>query len=123
MADRRAVLTFGVDFQTTAEQLEKIPPILKEIVIGQKGTRFDRAHFKGIGQTSLDFEAVYFFPDPDYGLFMDTQQAILLALLRALNREGVNLAQPDRSLWVAAETEPRGPRSRGKDPAAHASAS
>ncbi len=114
MADRRVVLAFGVDFQTGVEKLEKIPPLLRAAIAAQPRVRFDRAHFKGIGQLSLDFEAVYFFPDPDYGLFMDAQQAILLALLRGLAGEGIRLAQPDRTLWVPAETDPQAPRSRGE---------
>jgi small-conductance mechanosensitive channel len=116
MADRRVVLTFGVDFQTAADKLEKIPPLLRGVIAARPGVRFDRAHFKGIGQSSLDFEAVYFFPDPDYNLFMDAQQAILLALLRGLAEAEIRLAQPDRTLWVAAETDPQAPRSRGKAP-------
>src|SRR5262249_51329523 len=56
-------------------------------------------------QASLDFEAVYFLADPDYNRFMDTQQAILLALMGALEREGIRLAQPDRVLRLAAEAE------------------
>jgi small-conductance mechanosensitive channel len=117
MADRRVVLTFGVDFQTAPDKLEKIPPLLRTLIASQPGVRFDRAHFKGIGQSSLDFEAVYFFPNPDYSLFMDTQQTILLALLRGLAGAEIRLAQPDRTLWVAAETDPQPPRSRAATPA------
>jgi small-conductance mechanosensitive channel len=112
MTDRRVVLAFGIDYQTRADQVEKIPALLRAIVEAQPGVRFDRAHVKGFGQGSLDLEAVYFLNDPDYHLYMDAQQAILLALMRALEREGIRLAQPDRTLWIAAETEPPSPRSR-----------
>jgi small-conductance mechanosensitive channel len=112
MTDRRVVLEFGVDYKTTADQVEKIPALLRGIVESQPGVRFDRAHLKGFGQGSLDFEAVYFLADPDYNLYMDSQQAVLLALMRALEREGIRLAQPDRTLWIAAEAEPPAPRSR-----------
>jgi small-conductance mechanosensitive channel len=112
MADRRVVLAFGVDYKTTADQLEKIPRLLRAIVEAQPAARFDRAHFKGFGQSSLDLEAVFFLTDPDYKLFMDAQQSILLALMRALEREGIRLAQPDRTLWIAALSEPPAPRSR-----------
>lgn len=116
MTDRRVTLAFGVDLQTAADKLAKIPPLLRAIVIAQPGVRFDRAHFKGIGQTSLDFEAVYFVPDPDYNLYMDTQQAVLLALLRGLAGEEIRLAQPDRTLWAPAEIDPQAPRSRREPP-------
>jgi small-conductance mechanosensitive channel len=112
MADRRVVLAFGVDYQTRAEQVEKIPALLRSIIEAQPGVRFDRAHLKGLGQSALDLEAVYFLDDPDYNLYMDSQQAILLELMRALERDGVRLAQPDRTLWIAADAEPPAPRSR-----------
>ncbi|MBV8202428.1 MAG: mechanosensitive ion channel family protein [Acidobacteria bacterium] len=112
MTDRRAVLAFGVDYQTAADQVEKIPALLRAIVEAQPGVRFDRAHLKGFGQGSLDLEAVFYLANPDYNLFMDVQQSILLQLMRALEREGIRLAQPDRTLWIAAETEPPAPRSR-----------
>jgi small-conductance mechanosensitive channel len=119
MTDRRAVLAFGVDYQTTADQVEKIPGMLRAAVEAQPVARFDRAHFKGFGQSSLDLEAVFFLATPDYNVFMDTQQAVLLALMRGLEREGIRLAQPDRTLWIAAESEPPAPRSRER-PAASA---
>ena len=112
MTDRRVVLAFGIDYQTKAEQVEKIPALLRAIIEAQPGVRFDRAHLKGFGQGSLDLEAVYFLASPDYNLYMDSQEAILLALMRAFEREGIRLAQPDRTLWIAAETEPPAPRSR-----------
>jgi len=119
MADRRVVLAFGVDYKTSADQVEKIPLLLRGILEAQPGVRFGRAHLKGFGQGSLDLEAVYFLADPDYDVYMDTQQAVLLALMRALEREGIRLAQPDRTLWIAAEAEPPAPRSR-EEPAAPA---
>ncbi len=112
MTDRRVVLAFGIDDQTRADQVEKIPPLLRALLEAQPGVRFDRAHLKGFGQGSLDLEAVYHLANPDYNLYMDTQEAILLALMRALEHAGIRLAQPDRTLWIAAEAEPPAPRSR-----------
>ena len=106
------MLAFGVDYQTRAEQAATIPALLRAIVEAQPRVRFDRAHLKGLGQSALDFEAVYFLDDPDYNLYMDSQQAILLELMRALERAGIRLAQPDRTLWIAADAEPPAPRSR-----------
>jgi small-conductance mechanosensitive channel len=116
MADRRVVLAFGVDYQTRADQAAAIPALLRGIIEAQPRVRFDRSHLKGLGQSALDFEAVYFLDDPDYNLYMDSQQAILLELMRALERQGIRLAQPDRTLWIAADAEPPAPRSREQPP-------
>jgi small-conductance mechanosensitive channel len=112
MTDRRVVVAFGIDYKTPADQVEKVPALVAAIVKAQPAARLDRAHFKGFGSSSLDFEVVYFLSDPDYKLYMDSQQAVLLGLMRALEREGIRLAQPDRALWIAAEAEPPAPRSR-----------
>ena len=42
MAERRVVFTINVTYETTAEVLERIPALIREIVAAQPGTRFDR---------------------------------------------------------------------------------
>jgi small-conductance mechanosensitive channel len=120
MSDRRVLLAFGVDYRTTADQLARLPALLRALVEAQPGTRFGRAHLKGIGQASLDFELVFYLANPDDTLYLDTQQAVLLAVIRTLEHEQIRLAQPDRTLWVTAESEPPAPRSRATSPAAGA---
>ena len=92
LAERRAVLAFGVPQDTPPDAVERIPGMIRALIEGQDLTRFDRAHFKGFGASSLDFEAVYWILTPDYNAFMDRQQAINLGLLRAFEREGIALA-------------------------------
>jgi hypothetical protein len=38
--------------------------------------RFDRAHIASIGESVYNVEVVYWVLDPDYAVYMDTQQAI-----------------------------------------------
>ncbi len=94
MAERRVVLAFGVPYQTPAEAIERIPGMVRELVERQDRIRFERAHFKGFGAAALDFEAVYWILTPDYGAFMDRQQAINLGLLRAFEEKGISFAYP-----------------------------
>lgn len=97
-AERRVQFGFGVIPGTPPGQLEAVAALLRGIVEKQPKVRFDRAHFKAIGAASLDFEVVYFVLTPDYNTYMDTQQAINLAILRALGEQGIDLALPNRSL-------------------------
>ena len=92
MAERRVVLTFGVPYETPPDALARIPALVRASVEATDLTRFDRAHFKGLGASSLDFEAVYSILAPDYNAYMDRQQAINLGLLRAFEREGLAFA-------------------------------
>ena len=96
LRERRVVLTFGILYQTPPDVVERIPGWVREIVEAQERTRFDRAHFKGFGDSSLDFEAVYFVLAPEYDAAMDVQQAVGLALMRRLAAEQIEFAYPTR---------------------------
>ncbi len=98
MAERRVVLAFGVPYQTPAGAIERIPGLVREIVERQDLTRFERAHFKGFGASSLDFEAAYWILTPELNAFMDRQQAINLGLLRAFEEEGIGFAYPTQTV-------------------------
>lgn len=98
MSERRVVLAFSLPAQTPAGAVERIPGIVRRLVEAQDLTRFDRAHFKGFGASSLDFEAVYWILTPDYNAFMDRQQAVNLGLLRELEAAGIVFADPAQSL-------------------------
>lgn len=98
MAERRIQFNFRVTYQTTPEQLRQIPQIVKNAVLEAGNTRFDRAHFKGFGDSALEFEVVYFVTDPGYNLYMDIQQSINLALISELDKLGVAFGVPVRTL-------------------------
>lgn len=101
MQERRILFGFGVTYQTPADTLESIPAMVREIIEAQPHTRFDRAHFKAYGASSLDFEVVYYMLLPDYTLYMDTQQTINLALLRRFAAEGIEFAYPTQTIFLA----------------------
>lgn len=100
MQERRALFCFGVTYQTSAEKLARIPELVRGIVETTEKTRFDRAHFKSFGASSLDFEAVYFVLEPDYTSFMDAQEHINLKLYEELEKEGIEFAYPTQTLYV-----------------------
>lgn len=100
MTERRIVFAFGVLYQTPSDKLAAIPGIVKEVIEAQARVRFDRAHFKAFGASSLDFEIVYWVTDPDYTLYMDVQQAINLGLFRRFEAEGIGFAYPTQTLYV-----------------------
>lgn len=106
MYERRVVFSFGVVYQTPQEKLVRIPEMVQQIVEAQDKTRFDRAHFKQFGASSLDFEVVYYVLVPDYGVYMDIQQAINLALFRQFEEEGIEFAYPTQTLYLNVESTP-----------------
>lgn len=100
MQERRVLFRFGVVYQTEPTVLEGIPALVKEIITKVSHTRFDRAHFCGFGDSSLDFEVVYFVLNNDYNNYMDIHQTILFALFRALTTSKIDIAYPTRTVFI-----------------------
>lgn len=101
MQERRVVFRLGVTYETPRDRLTAIAPRLREIVESQDGVRFERAHFASYGPYSLDFEVVYHVLSPDYGRYMDAQQAINFRIHEAFEALGVEFAYPTQTLRVA----------------------
>lgn len=100
MQERRAVFTIGVTYDTPADKLEAIPTMIREAIEALDDVRFDRAHFKSFGASSLDFESVYYLLKPDFVTYMDAQQAINLQLVRRFAAEGIEFAFPTQTLHL-----------------------
>jgi small-conductance mechanosensitive channel len=109
MYERRVVFTLGVTYETPRAKLRSLAPLLREIVEAQDGVRFDRAHFAKYGPYSLDFEIVYYVQSPDFGRYMDAQQAINFRIHEAFEDLGVGFAYPTQMLWVAGSASQPGP--------------
>ncbi len=101
MYERRVLFGFGVEYGTGPEKLEWIAGAVRSIIESLPDVRFDRAHFKAFGESSLDFEVVYFVLKPEFNVYMDRQQAINLELCRQLETRDVSFAFPTRTVHLA----------------------
>lgn len=101
MQTRRIVFGIGVVYEISKQQLLAIPDILREAVEAQPQVKFDRAHFKSYGASSLDFEVVYTVQSPDYAVYMDIQQAINVAIFERFEQEGIGFAYPTQTVHLA----------------------
>ena len=97
---RREAFTFGVSYETSAEKLEKIPTILKEIIEKQALASFDRCHFSKYSDSSLDFDTVFYVATQDYAEFMDVKQKINLAIFTAFEKESIEFAYPTQTIYI-----------------------
>ncbi len=101
MQTRRIEFGFGVTYDTTPEQAQAIPDVVRRVVQVQPDLVFDRAHLRQLGDSSLDYVVVYVMQTPDYVRYMDNQQAILLGLMREFAAMGVQFAFPTRTIVLA----------------------
>jgi small-conductance mechanosensitive channel len=114
MSERRVEFTFRLAYATPLDKLEKVPAALRALVERHKGVRFERAHFKKLADTWLEFEVVYWVTNPDQQVFLDIQQAINLQLMAAFAKEKISFAGGSVVLTDKARDESRKPE---KEPA------
>ncbi|MBX2915438.1 MAG: mechanosensitive ion channel family protein [Cyclobacteriaceae bacterium] len=100
MNRRRIIFSLGVVYTTSPEKLEKIPTILRTIIVDHERATFDRAHFAKFGPYSLDFEVVYFVESSDYVQYMNIQEGINLKIFKAFAQEGIEFAYPTQTIIV-----------------------
>src|SRR5690606_319662 len=100
MYQRRIVFSIGITYEPPYEKLKEVASMLRAIVQAHDLVRFDRAHFKGFGDSSLDFEVVYWVLDSDFNKYMDIQQAINLEIFRRFEEQGIAFAYPVRTVHL-----------------------
>lgn len=105
MEKRRIVFSLGVTYQTSHSQLSEIPGLIKEIISRRSTLQFDRAHFSGYGDSSLNFEVVYYVLDPDYTIYMDNQHEVYLDIFETFEQRKIEFAYPTQTLFVSQQAE------------------
>lgn len=100
MMKRRVLFQIGVTYQTSTAQIKKIPAIIKGIIAGKENVDFDRSHFSGFGDFSLNFETAYYVTGSDFVVYMDAQQKIYFELLEVFRKEGIEFAYPTQTLFA-----------------------
>ncbi|MFI5363912.1 MAG: mechanosensitive ion channel family protein [Elusimicrobiota bacterium] len=94
MTERRIELHFAVPLGTPTETLKKIPTQVAAVVNRTPNLRFGRAHLSLFQESSFQYEVIFFVLSPDYAVYMDAQQDVLLGVLESLRADGIDLAQP-----------------------------
>jgi small-conductance mechanosensitive channel len=100
MNTRRVLFNFGVEYGTSNNKLKKIKKILEEIIKKEEHANLDRVHFKEFGNSSLNFEVVYYVDSKDYNVYMDTQEKINLKIKESLEKEKISFAFPSTSVYM-----------------------
>lgn len=103
MTKRRVVFRLGVVYQTSLAVLKEIPGKVEGIIKSIDDTIFDRAHFFSYGNSSLDFEIVYYVQGGDYNKYMDIQQKINLGIKEAFEAESIEFAYPTQTIYINKE--------------------
>jgi small-conductance mechanosensitive channel len=98
--ERRSLFTVGVLYRTPHEKLRRIPDLIKDAVEKVEKARFERSHLKEYGDSSINFETVFWVEDRPYAVFMEVNHQVLLNIHKAFEDEGIDFAFPTRTLHV-----------------------
>jgi small-conductance mechanosensitive channel len=91
MSERRVQFSVKLKTGIAPEQIAAVPQRLREIVESQGPVRFDRAHFRGLEASGLQFEVVYFVLTPGFNQSLDIQQAVNLAIMAQLEVQQIKV--------------------------------
>ena len=102
-AELRTVTILRVAYDTPADKLAAIPPLLERIVKEQSNARFERCHFKTFGDWALHFELAYFRSNPDLYPLLDLQQAVNFRIVEEFRSLEIAFAVPTQRLLGVAQ--------------------
>ena len=66
--------------------------------------RLDRVHFKEFGDSALIFEVVYYVNVPDYNVYMDINQKILLEIKEEFEKHDIEMAYSTQKVYLKLQT-------------------
>lgn len=100
MTKRRVLIIIGLEYSTVSKKLRKVNEIVKKAVDNVDGTEFARSHFKEFGDSSLNFEVVYYVLSPDYADFMDKNEEVNFNIREHFEKEKLEFAFPTQTVYV-----------------------
>jgi small-conductance mechanosensitive channel len=106
---RRIVFVVHVAYNTPFEKLKKVHKLIEEIIGRIEWAKLDMIHFKEIGDSSFDFEIVYYMQTPDYSKYLNTQEKINFAIVEAFQKEGIEMPFPTQTIFLKSDTHKTNP--------------
>jgi small-conductance mechanosensitive channel len=101
-SSRRSELPFGLIYQVSPDELEKVTPLAKAAVESRKGCTFVRCGILAFGASSIDFELIFESRRTDAGEVTADRTAVALAILRSFAEHGLEFAYPTQTTFTAA---------------------
>jgi small-conductance mechanosensitive channel len=92
LRERRQTFNFSLRYDTPPDALAQVPSFLRDIIKILPNARFDRAHLLSLTELGLQYEVVYYSTVPDYVVFCDIQNAIVLGMLRRFAEHNIQFA-------------------------------
>ena len=89
---RRVQYALRINPATPPDLAAQVPERLAAIIGAKDKVAFDHVNLVAMDQNYLEYDIVYNLTEADYGLFLKTQQAVLLESMRMLRELGISTA-------------------------------
>jgi small-conductance mechanosensitive channel len=100
--NRRSQLPFGLTYQTSPDDLEKVVSLAKAAVESRKGCSFVRCGILRFGASSIDFELAFDSRTTDANKLAADRTAVAIAVLRSFAEHKLEFAYPTQTTFTAA---------------------
>ena len=101
----------GMRYETTPDEIERVRKAADAVLRDDPHTIDDtvRVRFVGLGVDSLSMELFAYAHASDWSAFLEVQERLLLAVMRAFERENIDFAFPSQTVYLGRDR--RGGRS------------
>ena len=89
---RRVQYTLRINPATAPDLAAQVPERLGAIIEAKEQVKFDHVNLTTMTQDFIEYDIVYNLLDANYGLFLQTQQAVLLETMGLLRELGISTA-------------------------------
>ncbi len=100
---RRHSFVVGVTYETSGQNLRKIPKLMKEIINKEKLAEFQWCYFKEFADSALNYETVFYATTKDYEEFVKLSHKINLAIMSKFKEVGIEFAYPTQTVHLSQE--------------------
>jgi small-conductance mechanosensitive channel len=101
MHSRRVQFNLRINPATPPAQAAKLPPQLSAIIEAKDKVKLDHVNLTLLDQNFIEYDIVYNLLDPDYGLYLTTQQQVLLEALQLCGELGISMAPRAQQLMLS----------------------
>jgi small-conductance mechanosensitive channel len=115
MNTRRVQFSLRINPATPPELAAKLPPQLSRIIEGKEKVRLDHVNLTVLDQNFIEYDIVYNLSDADYGLFLRTQQQVLLEAMQLCRELGISTAPRAQQLVLSEAAGPEQAANDGSD--------
>ncbi|MEQ6378293.1 mechanosensitive ion channel family protein [Bacillaceae bacterium S4-13-56] len=107
MGKRQITFNLGVTYDTPKDKLEKVVQQIRELLKGHEDIHPETIFvtFNTYNNSSLDIFLYFFTKTTNWGEFLLVKENINFAIMEILEKEGVSVAFPSRTVYLQKESE------------------